>query len=317
MNPHLLLVGYYGCGNLGDDAILTSILHFAKREFPSVAISYLSGGDVALYERISEVRRGYRAIPRMHPAVIRGILESDLVVLGGGSLLQSRTSRRSLSYYLALLSLSRSLSRETALRSSGIGPFPSERDLPAVRRALSHLSYRSLRDEPALSAVRDLAPCTEAFLSADPAVLLWEEEYVGTLPGQFLLVSLKKGIDLSVACRTVADAAQGRSVVFVDLFPREDAPFTKTLVGTLSASLSVSVLPPPRSLSSLLSVVRRADGVLTARYHLALLSYLSGVPFDAVGDDPKLCAVRTEKRSPSQMKRDAESDLFRFFSRFA
>ena len=93
----LLLCGYYGESNLGDDALLQVLL----QQIPAGFGLLITAND----------REALRALAPMAVTVSRKSLVSvlgavgrtDALILGGGSLLQDSTSLRSLIYYLLLI----------------------------------------------------------------------------------------------------------------------------------------------------------------------------------------------------------------------
>ena len=97
----LLLCGYYGESNLGDDALLQVLL----QQIPAGFSLLITAND----------REALRALAPMAVTVSRKSLVSvlgavgrtDALILGGGSLLQDSTSLRSLIYYLLLIVMAR------------------------------------------------------------------------------------------------------------------------------------------------------------------------------------------------------------------
>ena len=92
----LLLVGYYGEHNLGDDALLEVLLGHMPAGFTAMVTAH----DTDLVRqrfRVDTVQR------RSLAQVLKALSNCDGLVLGGGSLLQDSTSFRSLLYYAALI----------------------------------------------------------------------------------------------------------------------------------------------------------------------------------------------------------------------
>lgn len=109
----LLLVGYFGFDNLGDELLLISLLEFIKRNLPNIKPLVLYGKDIpSVY--------GAEVIPRKR--LISGILNSDGICFSGGSILQDVTSVRSLVYYLGIILLSLLMSKPVIMVSQGFGP---------------------------------------------------------------------------------------------------------------------------------------------------------------------------------------------------
>ena len=95
----LLFSGYYGFGNLGDEALLEITVGELRRRHPDIEIDVLSHDPPA-----TSARFGVEATPRMDiGAVKRAIDRADVLVSGGGGLLQNSTSTRSLLYYAGII----------------------------------------------------------------------------------------------------------------------------------------------------------------------------------------------------------------------
>ncbi len=168
-NPHLLVGGYFGCGNLGDDAILLGLLQLLREQAPEIRVSVLSG-DLRATRALCRGKAYRRKSPL---ALLRAFLSADAFLLGGGSLLQNRTGRLSLAYYLGLLRLSRLLKKPAALFAAGIGPLLGEADQRKTCLALSSLSHVGLRDPLSLSLLRSLGlPSSLLSLGSDPAFFI-------------------------------------------------------------------------------------------------------------------------------------------------
>ena len=117
MSKKIVLSGYFGFDNLGDEAILYSIIQEVKK-MQNTEITVLSANP----EKTSQ-KFGVAAVDRMSPKeVIRAIKNCDMFISGGGSLLQDVTSNRSLLYYLALLRLAKLFGKKVMIYSQGIGP---------------------------------------------------------------------------------------------------------------------------------------------------------------------------------------------------
>ena len=99
--PALLLCGYYGENNLGDDALLTVLL----QEIPAPYRLLVTAHDA---EALSGLAPDAEAVNRRSlKTVLFALRRVDAVVLGGGSLLQDSTSFSSLVYYLLLIVVAR------------------------------------------------------------------------------------------------------------------------------------------------------------------------------------------------------------------
>ena len=96
----IVISGYYGFNNAGDEALLTAILAALRAVEPKADITVISGnpGNTIAKHQVKSMYR-FAAV-----RLLRAIGEADLVISGGGSLLQNVTSRRSLYYYMVIIS---------------------------------------------------------------------------------------------------------------------------------------------------------------------------------------------------------------------
>jgi len=143
----IVISGYYGFDNSGDEAVLQSIL-FALEEqgqqqgvkIEPIVLSANPARTTKMY--------GVRAVPRMKIGAVLGALrESNGLISGGGSLLQDATSSRTIPYYLAILKLAQWLRKPTFIYSQGIGPVNKQMFWPWIRSTISKCAYISTRDE--------------------------------------------------------------------------------------------------------------------------------------------------------------------------
>ena len=90
----IVISGYYGFANAGDEAMLAAIIKALRSTEDSVELTVISGNPQA-----TAAQYGVSSIHRFNPLEIFSALRScDLLLSGGGSLLQDVTSKRSLLY---------------------------------------------------------------------------------------------------------------------------------------------------------------------------------------------------------------------------
>ncbi|MFH1415935.1 MAG: polysaccharide pyruvyl transferase CsaB, partial [Elusimicrobiota bacterium] len=100
----IVLAGYYGYSNAGDELILKSLLKGVKQYIPYTEIIVLCrrGGD--RYENTSSVKY----IDRYDPvSIIKALACSHTLVMGGGSLIQDVSGIFTIYYYLILMAVSK------------------------------------------------------------------------------------------------------------------------------------------------------------------------------------------------------------------
>lgn len=165
----IVLSGYYGFANLGDEAILTALVQQLREAAPEASLVALSG-DPAHTRRTL----GIEAVHRLDaPGVFNALRGASLFVSGGGSLLQDVTGLGSVPYYLGLIKLAQLLGVRTMFLGQGVGPLnlPSSRWLVGqVARAADALTVRDEASRDLLS--RCGVPKSRIQLTADPVLAL-------------------------------------------------------------------------------------------------------------------------------------------------
>ena len=124
---NILISGYYGFDNIGDESILRTLVSSLREHIPDCSLTVLSHNPASTREKY-----GVEAVDRMSPmAILRAVKQCDMLISGGGSLLQDVTSSKSLHYYLSIIRCAEFFHKKVFIYSQGIGPI----DRPGNRRA--------------------------------------------------------------------------------------------------------------------------------------------------------------------------------------
>ena len=294
----VVLCGYYGYDNMGDDALLLSAIKRAEREFPCQSISALTARG-----RSDSVKFGIRCVRRSSPIeAFREVKNAAAVIFGGGTLLQSSTSRRSLLYYIFVLRLAQHLGKRTELWGNGIGRIEGNCFREIAGNALARCDYIGLRDEESISEVKRLIN-TEGeglptiALEADLALSM-ESDIEGEIEewAKFLEIDLSEPFAV-IALRGTEQAEyirlaekhvcklmlKGIMPVFVCMFPKEDIRLCrqshKRFGGVFVSHLSIGEVK---------WLMRRARIVVGMRYHALVFARSVGADFVGIGSEPKI-----------------------------
>lgn len=165
----VLISGYYGSGNVGDEAVLLSIVQGLRQRDPGTGITVLSGAP-----SLTEELDGVKAIRRnAWHKIWRELRRADVFVSGGGTLLQDATSSRSFWYYLGLIIMAKLFCKKVMIFAQGFGPLRRKHNRKAARAVLNRVDLITVRDEDSLRALKKLGVRRpEIVLTADPAALL-------------------------------------------------------------------------------------------------------------------------------------------------
>ena len=295
----LLLCGYYGEHNLGDDALLQVLLQGLPGASPLMITAHDQEEVQGLAPQARIVNR------RSLRSSLIAVWRSDVLILGGGSLLQDSTSFRSLIYYLLLITLARLARRRVVLWGQGLGPLRRFTSRWLVRCALPFCTAASWRDQASLRLAQAWAPNVPMCMAADPVwqmptqpwvgggniVLSWRPtDLLDTPRWQILLQALDSvatSLDVSVCWMAFHQHQDG---------PLLDALVAQKLVPAKLVARSTTVVP--RSLDHVFELVKTARLVLPMRLHALILARLVGCPMAALSYDPKVDAAAAMAQVP-------------------
>lgn len=311
---HIVLSGYYGFGNLGDEAVLAGLVATFRAALPE-AVLHVASADPAGTRRVHQVE----AFHRYHwPEFCHRLRTCDAFVSGGGSLFQDVTSRRSLYYYLGTLALADCFRRPTMVCGQGVGPIRSAGARRVAAFLLNRVPLITVRDTDSLQTLRDMGVTRpEIHLTADPVFALTAAPKE---PGEQILkqegVSLEKprvafawrlwpprrrrsaspsayrdgepSALVQAAAEAVAFVYQelGAQPVLVPLHPPGDCEMARQVLE--AAKVPARTLSGEYTPWEMLAIFGCMDLVVGMRLHALIFAALQGVPFVGVAYDPKV-----------------------------
>lgn len=296
----IVLSGYYGFDNLGDEAVLESILNNIRQALGELQITVLSANPAA-----TKKLYGVHAIRRISPVgIIRSLWECDVLISGGGSLLQDVTGRLSIFYYLALIALGKLMGKKVMIYSQGIGPIRKPFNRFITKLILSRVDAITVREPNSRTDLIGIGIDPEKIIiTADPVISLMPQEdpalseWLAALPaynpGAPLIGLAFRGQDmafgaaekLAVVIRELREATQA-NILLIPYHSVQDA----MVLDSLERLAEGLVIPVRRDLSvdEMLSLTARLDVLIGTRLHSLIISAICGTPMIAVSYDPKI-----------------------------
>lgn len=295
----LLLCGYYGFGNMGDDALLMQSLKRAKEKYPRLLPCVMTAKGKKDKYRLG----GIYCVKRTNAfSLAREIKNSDAVVLGGGTLLQNSTSRRSLWYYLCILRYAQAHGKRTELWGNGIDEIKGRYWRRAVARVLAKCEYIGLRDSNSCKYAKLLVRseiCKEltVVLEKDPAFARFYAER-----GRFAYIL--SSFDISLKEKNTVIAVRGSdtkeninalkkwlrglnndggNLLFTVMYPKEDLKLSERICAEFGGKLVY-----PIGISDMAELIRASSLVCSMRYHALVFAAAAGTPFIGFGDERKV-----------------------------
>lgn len=289
----LILSGYYGYDNIGDEAILFSLIKGLKNIEPDLRITVLSGNPdktSSLYE--------VRAINRNNIfQIVHELKKVDVFISGGGSLLQDSTSFRSPIYYLGIIQLARLFVDKIVFCCQGVGPIKSDILKKLTYHVVKDLENISVRDKKSHKFLKQIRiPEKRIRITADPVFLLFSPEEKSKK------MDTDSPIKLGISVRPWADndyihsLAEGVNAfckdkeVEIKLIPfhkGEDEEVSEYLKGYLENE-NIELLKPAGHPQEMLTYFREVDILLGVRLHSLIFAAITVTPLLGVSYDPKI-----------------------------
>lgn len=285
MSKRVMLSGYYGFENFGDDLILYVMVELLKSF--GVEPLVLSGNPEQ-----TEQLFGVESIQRVEiNRIWKAMREVDAFMSGGGGLFQDTTGLASPIYYGGLIEIAHWCKRPVAFFAQGIGPIQTTLGRFMTARALKHSDLIVVRDLKSQAWVSQIAR-QRAELMADP-VWLWQ-------PGDVLQKSQKQGLaisirpwhqlhdyhlDLLAKCIANLPNIHEQGVNLIDCQAGTDIiPLAK-----LEQSLKNQRIPCRWfSGSNCAQGIAQSTAILGMRYHALLAAAHLAIPAIALSYDPKV-----------------------------
>lgn len=295
----VLISGYYGFDNLGDEAILAALLQELAVRQPEWTPVVLSHKPSA-----TEMTYGVEACARDSILSLwEEMGRAGLLISGGGGLLQNVTSQLSLVYYLSIMELARRRGTPYVVLGQGLGPLWGPGVGSAVKRYLDRAAAVVLRDPDSVRWARDLGVSETLITEAADLALLLQPSREVVADNLLSLVKLDPqepicGLVLrgwggkepwEVAAET-CDYLQEHLGLRCLLLPfqPEDRALAWRVAST--AVTSPAVLETPVTPADMLSLFGRLSLVVTMRLHGLVFAAARQVPALGLSYDPKVTA---------------------------
>ncbi len=299
----ILISGYYGYANSGDDAILSSIcgdIQEIGREKAGVVhkITILSNSP-----EDTKNEYGVHAIYRFNFRAVRAeILKSDLVLMGGGSLLQDKTSTRSLFYYLWIIWYAKKRGKKCILYGNGIGPIEGKINRKLTSWIANKIDIITLREGLSKDELTELGIVKPKIaVTADPVfnlrtitvdvkALLLKEDIDPSKPMVAVLFRSWEGTgDYITKTAQLCDYIVEKHQMNVLLIPMKyptDLGIAKEIQENMTHK--AYVLKDKYDAVTLIEIIGATKLVLSMRLHALLYAALKSIPMIGFVYDPKV-----------------------------
>ena len=175
-NKRILILGSYGHGNLGDDAILISILTAFKDIIPHARITIFCKDMGWIGDKFDIDSLNTWDIKNLFK-IFNAHRHADLFILGGGGLIQDKTSVLNLIFWYVHIIIAKIFSKPVMCYAVGVGPIDSRLGKFLTSIILNKVDLITVRDNTSKNALNILkVNKPPIYVTADPAILLPPQE---------------------------------------------------------------------------------------------------------------------------------------------
>jgi polysaccharide pyruvyl transferase WcaK-like protein len=302
---HALLVGAFGQGNPGDEALCAA---FCRA---------LHGADVTIASRtpaLTAARYHADAVTTSPIQVLRSLRATDLVVAGGGTVFKQlhpstgRPRNALLRSTAALVGLAHARGAVVALVGVGAGPLSGREARVLTRWIVRHTDLLVLRDEESAAVLTEVGAATPFRVGADPAWTLLgapeprAAEGIGRAGSITVAVSHLAGDRslverLGEALRPFAATRPVRLEPWQTDGGRLDHAVAEALAARIGAGAQVA--DPPADLAAARDGYRGDRLVIALRFHALVAAGAAGTTALAIAHEPKLGGLARRLEQPS------------------
>jgi len=309
--PRILVSGYYGFANAGDEAILAGLVEGFGELAPGAELTVLSGDpeDTAR-------EHGVRAAPRGLRSAFSQLAEADLFVSGGGGLLQDATSWRSPLYYLGLMWLARRAEVPVACIGHSIGPLRRRWVRWLTRQALNQAGLLTVRDALSETTLHTLVVSREVHVTADLAFTLspptetevaqvWARSGLTRDDRPVIALALRlppgdvpTGFVAALAAAVSGPCRQlGLRPIFVPMQYPRDVTFAEEVVAQMP--MPADIIRSRLAAREVLAFIGGCDLIVAMRLHALIFAAICHRPLVAISYDPKVVGLMGELGLPT------------------
>jgi polysaccharide pyruvyl transferase CsaB len=296
MSPtKVVLCGYYGMGNAGDEALLVSLLQM----LPESVVPIVLSGD----PQATKKRYGVASCDRKSAfAILNAFKQSQVFIWGGGSLMQDSTSIASPIYYAGLMALAQQQGLKTIAWAQGVGPLNKSLTRWLTKQVLLGCDAVSVRDPVSAGLLNSwqipaiIAPDPVWAMESKPGTQLdkiSKPKIAVVLRSHPLLT--KKRLDVLIAAIKDFQIQTKSHILLLPFQPLQDLAIAELISAQLEQDNSILAINDPQELKGLFQQVKMAIGM---RLHSLIMAAAEGCSCFALSYDPKVTQLMSEVDLP-------------------
>lgn len=301
----IVISGFYGLHNTGDEAILQAMIQNLRVVYdnPEITVFSLSPTVTAQTHQVRSFYRGWR---RDNREKIKALKEADVLLSGGGGLLQDTYPTKflfgPLPYYLLIVLLAKLVGTPVMFFSQGIGPVTSKWGKFLMRRLANKADYITVRDEHSKQELKDLRVTKpQTTVTADVVFTLQTNAAQGKIAKDYALHQpyvvfaprpwFDYEDDYMQAIAEIADELYVRYQLLPVFLPMErpaDVEFSKKIIEQMKYATSAILIEKQYDTIETAACIQGSELTIALRLHALIFAALGHVPHIGLSYDPKV-----------------------------
>lgn len=286
-----IVSGYIGFDNFGDEAIASVLIQKLKKT-GAEKITYISSNP----KKTSEIH-GVNSCSML--GFLPSLIKSDILISGGGSLLQDKTSLKSLIYYLLVIFSALVLRKKVQIYAQGIGPINSKPGQIFTKLLLKRVNEITVRDKKSQELLNKWG--IPSLLVKDP---VFDMEIPQNDKKDILGVQLRAfdGVDeifLDNLARAITKYFPHKKIQIISLQDSIDLEVCNNFEKILKTKglFDVEVLSS-LSINEAIDIISSLEYLIAMRFHANVIGVKSEVKTLAINYDPKVEKLAEEYHLP-------------------
>lgn len=301
----IVISGFYGLGNTGDEAILESIIDNLRSELDitEITVLSLSPEETARTHGVKSIYRGWR---HQFGAKVKALREADLLLSGGGGLLQDTYPTKfifgPLPYYLLIVFLAKLCGTKVMFFSQGIGPITSTWGKLLTRIFANMADFITVRDTYSQEYLYTLGVTRPKTVVTSDIVFAFKQKEDNACMNSLQLTQTDQLVAVSVRpwfervkqfeqIATILDAlieSRGITPVFVPMEGHHDVHASQKVLAKMKHADKCIMLGENFTPNQYLNFISKCQLTIGMRLHALIFSTISGVPHIGLSYDKKV-----------------------------
>lgn len=294
-NKKVLVSGYIGFNNFGDEAIFTVLCDNLKKQNCEITAITASPETTAKTYNVKTCKT-FNVLQ-----IIREVISCNLLISGGGSLLQDKTSTKSLFYYLFIILCAKLFGKKVIIFAQGIGPLNKKISLITTQFTLKLCNLINVRDEKSFRLLKDWG--ISSILLPDP---VFNYNLPAYDPQKNIGIQLRDWKDLNEEfldelAKNISQNFENYKILIFSFQDSLDINICRTFrdkIQKINPNIQTEIITNSTTPIELLNKFKTLEYLISMRFHACLLALKFGIKTLAINYDDKVEKLADEAKIP-------------------